>query len=302
MKIAWGYLHSLFFFHCLLDMHIFINASFIFANTPEGVRRNTLIVDQAKTSSRLLYFGPGQQLQAEAKCVFACHWSMKYRQVPNFIPRHFLISDSANCPFLLCFAQAGTHQEQLWKHFYRQLTLSLNFRAGISSQTSREWHLWLPAPSQHGFPCTEIKRKELKTSTFTFSSKVHILLHWQYLLPVIIPCYLVFFNNKFHPQSLEGLQKIELHLSLLLPYTRTLFPESIPLAIHIFKTHKQSISSTLPWSNKSFSFPVIPSQAHSQILFSRTVTKLAIHFKAYDVQQRKNWNWKHSYNREHKLF
>lgn len=98
--------------------------SFIFANTPEGVRRKTLIVDQAKTSSRLLYFGPGQQLQAEAKCVSACHWSMKYTQVPNFIPRHFLISESANCPFLLCFAQDGTHQEQLWKPFYRQLSLS----------------------------------------------------------------------------------------------------------------------------------------------------------------------------------
>lgn len=38
---------------------------FIFANTPEGVRRNILILDQAKTTSRLLYFGPRQQLKAE---------------------------------------------------------------------------------------------------------------------------------------------------------------------------------------------------------------------------------------------
>lgn len=181
--------------------------------------------------------------------------------MPNFIPRHFLISESINCPFSLCFAQYGTHQDQIWIYFYRQSSLSLSFRAGISaapaSQTSSEGHLWLLAPSHHSFPCTEKQKKELKTSTFTFSAKVHRkwCLHFCSGDSCCLYCSLnLCFNKDSFAHEIWKAYKIELHLYLILPWIRTFSPESIPLEMHIFKICHQRSLAFLPDQIRAFFF------------------------------------------------
>lgn len=222
---------------------------------------NTLIVDQAKTSSRLLYFGPGQQLKAEAKHVSARHWSMKYTQVPNFILRHFLISESANCPFLLCSPQDGTHQEEIWKHFHRQSSLPLSFRVGISavpaSQTSREGSSAFQPLASTAFLAQKNKGRNWKpahshvilryTGRDTHTSAVEI--------PAACNCSLLTgFNSDNFTHKIWKAYKIECICPWYYPTIRTLSPESIPLAMHIFKTHNQSSLAFFPDLIRAFLF------------------------------------------------
>lgn len=107
-----------------------------------------------------------------------CMW-LKYeiQTSAQFYPQTFPNKWVSSLSFLsLLCSRRGPSSPDV-KVFLQTVQPVSEFRTGISavpaSQTSREGHLWLPAPSQHSFPCTEKQRKELNTSTFTFTSKVH---------------------------------------------------------------------------------------------------------------------------------